>query len=360
MRAFYWAALLTLALPLQAQERVLNLYNWADYVGPEALKHFQSETGIRVKYDTFDSSEVLDSKLMTGGSGYDVVFPASSGLARAIQAKAVQPVDDAQLKNFANLDPELLAKLASIDPGNRFGVPYTWGTVGLAINKDEVLKRIPDAPLDSLDLLFKPEYASRLADCGVSLIDSPQEVISVALNYLGKPPYSTDPADLKQVQDLLAKLQPNVRYIASGKHINDLANGTLCLALTYTGDALMGAAQAKQANKPFEVVYRIPKEGTLIWFDTMAIPADAPHPQEARAFIDYMLRPEAIAELTNTLFFANANQKATPLLSAEVSGDPDIYPPQAVRQKLFGEQLLTLKQQRERTRLWSAFRTRSG
>lgn len=339
---------------------MLNLYNWADYVGPEALKHFQSETGIRVKYDTFDSSEVLDSKLMTGGSGYDVVFPASSGLARAIQAKAVQPVDDAQLKNFANLDPELLAKLASIDPGNRFGVPYTWGTVGLAINKDEVLKRIPDAPLDSLDLLFKPEYASRLADCGVSLIDSPQEVISVALNYLGKPPYSTDPADLKQVQDLLAKLQPNVRYIASGKHINDLANGTLCLALTYTGDALMGAAQAKQANKPFEVVYRIPKEGTLIWFDTMAIPADAPHPQEARAFIDYMLRPEAIAELTNTLFFANANQKATPLLSAEVSGDPDIYPPQAVRQKLFGEQLLTLKQQRERTRLWSAFRTRSG
>lgn len=359
MRAFYWAALLALALPLQAQERVLNLYNWADYVGPEALKHFQSETGIRVKYDTFDSSEVLDSKLMTGGSGYDVVFPASSGLARAIQAKAVQPVDDAQLKNFANLDPELLAKLASIDPGNRFGVPYTWGTVGLAINKDEVLKRIPDAPLDSLDLLFKPEYASRLADCGVSLIDSPQEVISVALNYLGKPPYSTAPADLKQVQDLLAKLQPNVRYIASGKHINDLANGTLCLALTYTGDALMGAAQAKQANKPFEVVYRIPKEGTLIWFDTMAIPADAPHPQEARAFIDYMLRPEAIAELTNTLFFANANQKATPLLSAEVSGDPDIYPPQAMRQKLFGEQLLTLKQQRERTRLWSAFRTRT-
>lgn len=365
MRAFYRAALaaplaaLLAAMPLQAQERVLNLYNWADYVGADALKRFQAETGIRVKYDTFDSAEVLDSKLMTGASGYDVVFPASSGLARAIQAKAVQPVDDAQLKNFANLDPELLAKLAAIDPGNRFGVPYTWGTVGLAINKEAVLKRIPDAPLDSLDLLFKPEYASRLADCGISLIDSPQEVISVALNYLGKPPYSTDPADLAQVRELLARLQPNVRYVASGKHINDLANGTLCVALTYTGDALMGAAQAKQANKPFEVIYRIPMEGTLIWFDTMAIPADAPHPQEARAFIDFMLRPESIAELTNTLYFANANQKATPLLSAEVAGDPDIYPPAAMRQKLFGEQLLTLKQQRERTRLWSAFRTRT-
>ncbi len=158
---------------------------------------------------------------------------------------------------------------------------------------------------------------------------------------------------------MLAKLQPNVRYIASGKHINDLANGSLCVALTYTGDALMGAAQAKQANKPFEVIYRIPKEGTLIWFDTMAIPVDAPHPQEARAFIDFMLRPESIAELTNTLYFANANQKATPLLNADVAGDPDIYPPAAMRQKLFGEQLLTLKQQRDRTRLWSAFRTRS-
>lgn len=359
MRAFYWAILTALALPLQAQERVLNLYNWADYVGADALKRFQAETGIRVKYDTFDSAEVLDSKLMTGRSGYDVVFPASSGLARAIQAKAVQPVDTAQLANFANLDPELLAKLAAIDPGNRFGVPYTWGTIGLAINKEAVRKRIPDAPLDSLDLLFKPEYASRLADCGISLIDSPQEVIGVALNYLGKPPYSTDPADLAQVRQLLEKLQPNVRYIASGKHINDLANGTLCVALTYTGDALMGAAQAKQAQKPFEVIYRIPKEGTLIWFDTMAIPVDAPHPQEARAFIDFMLRPESIAELTNTLFFANANLKSASLLSAEVAGDPDIYPPQVMRQKLFGEQLLTLKQQRERTRLWSAFRTRT-
>lgn len=364
MRAFFRATLAALlaalALPLQAQERVLNLYNWADYVGADALKRFQAETGIRVKYDTFDSAEVLDGKLMTGASGYDLVFPASSGLARAIQAKAVQPVDRAQLKNFANLDPELLAKLAAIDPGNRFGVPYTWGTVGLAINKEAVLTRIPDAPLDSLDLLFKPKYASRLADCGISLIDSPQEVISVALNYLGKPPYSTNPADLAQVRQLLEKLQPNVRYVASGKHINDLANGTLCLALTYTGDALMSAAQARQANKSFEVLYRIPREGTLIWFDTMAIPVDAPHPQEARAFIDFMLRPESIAELTNTLYFANANQKATPLLSAEVAGNPDIYPPPAVRQMLFGEQLLTLKQQRERTRLWTSFRTHSG
>ncbi|SDO93497.1 polyamine ABC transporter substrate-binding protein [Pseudomonas jinjuensis] len=360
MRALFLAGLLAVALPLQAQEQVLNLYNWADYVGTEALKRFQAETGIKVRYDTFDSAEVLDSKLLTGGSGYDLVFPASSGLARAIQARAVQPVDTAQLKNFANLDPELLAKLASVDPGNRYGVPYTWGTVGLGINREAVEKRIPNAPLDSLDLLFKPEYASKLADCGIAILDSPQEVVSIALNYLGKNPYSSDKADLDQVRQLLAELQPHVRYVATAQHINDLANGQVCIALTYTGDALMAASQAQSAHKPYQVIYRIPREGTLIWFDTMAIPVDAPHPEAARKFIDFMLRPESIAELTNTLYFANANLKAQPLLDAAVAGDPDIYPPQAVRQKLFGEQVQTLKQQRERTRLWSAFRTRRG
>jgi putrescine transport system substrate-binding protein len=347
--------LLACALPLQAEEQVLNIYNWADYVAPQALKRFQSETGIRVKYDTFDSTEVLESKLLTGGSGYDVVFPASSGLARAIQAKAVQPLGD--LSNAANLDPELLAKLASVDPGNRYGVPYTWGTVGLGINQQAVEQRLPGVALNSLDLLFKPEYASKLKDCGIAVLDSPQEVIAVALNYLGKDPYSTAAADLKAAQQLLAQLQPNLRYIGSGKHIDDLAKGEICLALTYTGDAGMAAARAAEAKQPFTVLFRIPVEGTLIWFDTMAIPVDAPHPQAARAFIDYMLKPEAIAELTNELYFANANAASVPLLDQAVSGDPDIYPPAQVRAKLFPEQIQSLKQQRKRTRLWTAFRS---
>lgn len=347
--------LLAVATPLMAEPKQLNLYNWADYVAPQALARFQAETGIRVKYDTFDSTDVLESKLMTGGSGYDVVFPASSGLSRAIQAKALQPVG--ALQNAGNLDPELLAKLASVDPGNQYGVPYTWGTVGLAINKQAVEQRLPGVALDSLDLLFRPEYASKLKDCGISVLDSPQEVIAIALNYLSKPPYSAKGADLEAASALLAALQPNLRYIGNARQIDDLAKGETCLALTYTGDAGMAAARAAEAGQPFEVLYRIPREGTLIWFDTMAIPADAPHPQNARAFIDFMLQPEAIAELTNELFFANANHAATPLLDEAVSGDPDIYPPEAVRERLFAEEVLSLREQRQRTRLWTAFRS---
>ncbi|MBC9252487.1 spermidine/putrescine ABC transporter substrate-binding protein PotF [Pseudomonas alcaligenes] len=347
--------MLAVALPLQAEEKVLNLYNWADYVPVEALKRFQAETGIQVKYDTFDSSEVLESKLLTGNSGYDLVFPSSSVLARAITAKALQPLG--ALSNSGNLDPELLAKLAGVDPGNAYGVPYTWGTIGLGINQEAVEKRLPGVALDSLDLLFKPEYASKLKDCGIGVLDSPQEVIAVALNYLGKNPYSTAEADREAAKALLAQLQPNLRDVGQSRQIDDLAKGEICLALTYTGDAGMAAARALEAKQPFSVVYRIPKEGTLIWFDTLAIPVDAPHPEAARAFIDYLLKPEAIAELTNSLYFANANRAATPLLDAAVSGDPNIYPAADMRAKLFAEQTLPLREMRQRTRLWTAFRT---
>ena len=357
MRTLVPLFLLCCVFAAQAEEKALNLYSWSSYIPEQALERFKAQTGIRVKYDIFDSAEALDAKLLTGGSGYDVVFPASSGLARAIQAKAVQPVERARLAHFANLDGELLHKLAETDPGNRFGVPYTWGTVGLGINKQALQQRLPDVPLNSLDLLFKPEYASKLKDCGIAVIDSPQEVISVALNYLGKDPYSSAAADLAAVQQLLAQLQPNLRYVGSGRHINDLAKGEICLALTYNGDAYMAADNARQASQPFEVIYRIPREGSLLWFDTMAIPVDAPHPEAAHAFIDFMLQPEAIAELTNSVFFANANSAADALVDPEIIGDPDIYPAAEVRARLFGEQLLPLRQQRERTRLWSGFRS---
>ncbi|MFZ3205429.1 MAG: polyamine ABC transporter substrate-binding protein [Pseudomonas sp.] len=357
MRVAASLLLLAFILPAQAQDKALNLYSWSSYIPEQALKRFKEETGIRVKYDIFDSAEALDSKLLTGGSGYDVVFPASSGLARAIQAKALQPIDRSQLSNLDNLEPELLAKLASSDPGNRFGVPYTWGTVGLGYNKEAVELRLPGVATNSLDLLFKPEYASKLKDCGIAVIDSPQEVIAIALNYLGKDPYSSARDDLAAAQRLLAELQPNLRYVGSGRHIDDLAKGEICLALTYNGDALMAADSAREAGQPFAVHYRIPEEGTLIWFDTLAIPADAPHPKAAHAFIDHMLRPEAIAELTNSVFFANANRAASELVDPQISGDPDIYPGEAVRARLFSEQLLPLRQQRERTRIWTSFRS---
>ncbi|WP_433771157.1 polyamine ABC transporter substrate-binding protein [Pseudomonas putida] len=342
----------------RAEEQVVNLYSWADYVAPETLQRFEQETGIHVRYDTFDAPEVLETKLLTGGSGYDVVVPSSSVLARGLAAGALKAIPHEGLKGYANLDPDLLEKLAAVDPGNQYGVPYTWGTLGLGMNVEAVRKRLPDAPLNSLDLLFKPEYASKLKDCGIAIIDSPQEVIGLALHYLGKDPYSTDKADLDAAQALLHQLQSSVLYVASGRQINDLANGSVCLALAYNGDASMAADQARKANKPYEIAYRIPREGTLVWQDNLAIPKDAPHPEAARRFIEFMLRPESVAALTNTLFFATANQAATPLVDEAVRSDPDIYPSADVRERLYADRTMSLKDMRQRTRMWTAFRSR--
>ncbi|EJM17524.1 spermidine/putrescine-binding periplasmic protein [Pseudomonas sp. GM18] len=352
------ALFLAMAVPAQAEEKVLNLYSWADYVAPETLQRFEKETGIQVRYDTFDTPEVLETKLLTGGSGYDVVVPSSSVLARGLAAGALKEIAHDGLKGYANLDPDMLEKLAAVDPGNRYGVPYTWGTLGLGMNVEAVKQRLPNVPLNSLDLLFKPEYASKLKDCGIAILDSPQEVIGLALHYLGKDPYSTDKADLTAADTLLRQLQPSVLYVATGRQINDLANGSVCLALTYNGDASMAADQARKANKPFEVAYRIPREGTLVWQDNLAIPKDAPHPEAARAFIEFMLRPESVAALTNTLFFATANQAATLLVDEAVRSDPDIYPQSEVRERLYADRSMSLKDMRQRTRLWTTFRSR--
>ncbi|MCU1747876.1 polyamine ABC transporter substrate-binding protein [Pseudomonas sp. 6D_7.1_Bac1] len=352
------ALVFAVALSAQAEDKVVNLYSWADYVAPETLQRFEQETGIHVRYDTFDTAEVLETKLLTGGSGYDVVVPSSSVLARGLAAGALREIPHEGLKGYANLDPDLLQKLAAVDPGNRYGVPYTWGTLGLGMNVEAVQKRLPGVPLNSLDLLFKPEYASKLKDCGIAILDSPQEVIGLALHYLGKDPYTADKHDLAAAEALLHQLQPSVLYVATGRQITDLANGDVCLALTYNGDASMAADQARKANKTFEVAYRIPTQGTLVWQDNLAIPKDAPHPEAARAFIEFMLRPESVASLTNTLFFATANQAATPLVDTAVRNDPDIFPPDDVRGRLYADQSMSLKDMRQRTRLWATFRSR--
>lgn len=358
MRRTLYLLSLLIALPLQAEDKVVNLYSWADYVAPQTLERFEQETGYKVRYDTFDTTEVLETKLLTGGSGYDVVVPSNTVLARALKAGALQPLQAQAMAGYANLDPDLLAKLAETDPGNRHAVPYTWGTLGLAVNVEAVRQRLGEVPLDSLDLLFKPEYARRLKDCGIAMPDSPQEVIGVALNYLGKEPYSQSKVDLDAAQQLLLQLQPSISYVANGRQINDLANGSVCLALTYNGDAAMAADQARRAGKPFALIYRIPREGTLLWQDNLVIPKDAPHPEAARAFIAFMLRPESVAALTNTLFFANANQAATPLVDEAIRNDPDIYPPATVRQRLFADRSMALADLRQRNRLWTTFRSR--
>lgn len=358
MRSWLLPLSFAIALPLHAEDKVVNLYSWADYVTPQTLQRFEKETGYQVRYDTFDTPEVLETKLLTSGSGYDVVVPSASVLTRLLKAGALQATGQQGMPGYSNLDPDLLGKLASVDPGNQHAVPYTWGTLGLGLNVEAVQKRLPGVPLNSLDLLFKPEYASKLADCGISLIDSPQEVIGLALHYLGKDPYSRDQADLDAAAALLHKLQPSVAYVANGRQINDLANGTTCLALTYNGDAATAADQARKAAKPYRIEYRIPREGTLIWQDNLAIPKDAPHPEAAKAFIAFMLRPESVADLTNSLFFANANQQATALVDEAVRNDPDIYPSGEVRARLYADQSMSLDAMRQRTRLWAAFRSR--
>ncbi len=356
LRTLLLMVLVLLAGPALATERVVQVYAWAEYIGPETLKKFEAETGIKVQYDTFDSADVLETKLLTGRSGYDVVVPSIAMLDRLIQAKALQTTSLQQMPHIDDLDPQLLAQLTAVDPGNHFAVPYTWGTVGLAFNRQDVDKRIANPPLNSLDLLFKADYASQLKDCGISLIDAPQEVISIALHYLGKPPFSKNPADLRAVQELFVKLRPAVRSISTGTQSTDLANGDLCMALTYSGDAVLAKSQAMAANKPFSIEYSAPREGTLTWVDTLAIPADAPHPQAAKAFIEFITRPESMAELTSSFFFANANLATIALLEANIAADPAIYPPENVRDRLFGEQPLPLRTLRERTRVWTNFR----
>ncbi|RHW20738.1 extracellular solute-binding protein [Pseudomonas jilinensis] len=352
MRLLCCVWLLCCSLPLAASQQ-LNLFNWPEYLPPEAIQRFQEQTGIEVRYDTFDSPEVLESTLLAGASGYDLVFPSTTVLAKAIQAGALQQIDGSRYQYAAELDPELMQFLAVADPNNRYAMPYTWGTIGLGINRQAVERRLGQIPLNSLDLLFKPEYVSRLKDCGVSILDSPQEVIAIALNYLGHDPYASYPPALRQVAELLAGVQPNLRYVGSAQHIDDLASGEICLALTFNGDAGLAAARAAELGQPFEVVYRIPREGSVVWFDSMAIPVDAPNSEAAHRLIDFMLQPEVLAEVTNELFFANASLAAGPLVDPQIVADPDIYPTEAVRARLFVERQLGVADQRQRTRLWS-------
>ena len=335
----------------------LAIYNWADYFGAETIARYEAETSTRVTLDYFDSNEVLETKLLAGGSGYDVVFPAASNAERLFKAGALLPIDTAKLANYGNLDPMILAALDTVPGGRRLGVPYTWGTIGIAYNPALVAERLGDQPMDTLDVIFKPENAAKLADCGIALLDSPVEVLSIVLNYLGAEPYSDDPADLDRAGALLSAIAPSVRYFNNQKATGDLAAGNICVALVYSGDAGIAQARAAEAGNGVEVAYAIPREGTLMWIDLMAIPADSARVDAAYAFIDYMLRPEVIADVTNTVFFANANAAASALVDPAILGDPGFYPPVEVRERLFPDRNLDAKALRGRTRLWTKVKT---
>lgn len=340
-----------------AEEKVVNVYNWAEYLDPQVVEKFQEETGIKVNYDVYDSNEVLEAKLMTGNTGYDVVVPTGFFLERQIQAGIYAEIDRELLSNYSNLDQTIVDKIAAHDPGNKHSVPYAWGTIGLGYNKQMLEQRLGGLPIDSLDLIFKPEVAAKLEDCGVAVLDSPSEIMGIALNYLGLNPNSEKKADLKKASSLISSVRPNYKYFHSSKYLSDLANGDICVVLGYGSDVLMAQSRAEEAGQGIEVGYAIPREGSLVWFDLFAIPADAPHPQAAHQFVNYILRGENHASISNYAFTAVANTAALPHLLDEVSSNPGIYPTAEVKQKLFPMNAHSAKYDRILTRAWSNIKT---
>jgi len=351
------AIALSLSTASAAEQQVLNVYNWSDYIEPEAITKFEQETGIKVNYDVYDSNEVLEAKLMSGGSGYDIVVPTGAFLERQVQAGIYAPIDYTQLRNYSNVDMVLAEKVAFHDPGNRHNVPYAWGTIGLGYNEEMVKARLGDMPFDSLDLIFNPEVAAKLEDCGIAVLDSSAEVMAIALNYVGLDASSEKKKDLKKASAMLSAVRPHYKYFHSSKYISDLANGEICVALGYNGDILQAQSRAEEAGQGNKISYAIPREGTVVWFDLMAIPADAPNPEAAHKFIDYILQPEVAAGISNYVYYAVANTASESLLNEDVRTNPGIYPSEKVKEKLFTQTAHTAKYDRQLTRAWTNIKT---
>lgn len=355
---FWTVAGCALISGVQAQEeKVLNIYNWSDYIAEDTIANFEAETGIKVNYDVYDSNEVLESKLIAGSSGYDVVVPSAPFLERQIQAGVFSVLDRSKLTNYGNLDTEILAAMAAHDPDNAHSVPYTWGTDGMGYNVAKVEAALPGAPVDSWDMLMKPEVLEKLQSCGVTLLDAPTEVFATVMSYLGKDPLSNDTKDVEIFKEHMLKVRPYIKYFHSSQNINDLATGEICVAMGYSGDMLIARDRASEADNGVEIKYVIPKEGAVMWFDSLAIPADAPHPDNAHQFINYMMKPEVIAGVSNYVFYANANSASLEFISDEVKNDPGIYPPEAVKASLFPDLADERKFTRALSRAWTSIKT---
>ncbi len=341
-----------------ADEKVLNVYNWSDYIAEDTLANFEAETGIKVTYDVFDSNDVLEAKLLSGRTGYDVVVPTGTFLARQIQAGVFQPLDMAKLTNHKNLDASVMAKLSDLDPGNAYAVPYLWGTTGIGINVEKVKERLgEDFTLDSWDLIFKPENAAKLADCGITMLDAYDEIVPTVLNYLGEDPKSQDPKLLKgKVTDTLNAIRPHMRYFHSSQYINDLANGDVCVSIGWSGDILQAIDRAAEAENGVEVAYIIPEEGAGLWFDMLAIPKDASNSDNAHLFLNYLMRPDVMADITNYVWYPNAVPASKVDIDEEITSDPSIYPTEKVSEKLFTFPVYQQKFDRVATRMWTAFK----
>ncbi len=337
--------------------KVLNLYIWSDYLAANTLSNFEKQTGIKVHVAYFDTNETLETKLLAGSSGYDVVVPTASYFERQIKAGVYLPLDKSKLPNLKNMDPQLMAKVALHDPGNAHGIIYMWGTNGIGYNEKMVKELMPDAPLDSWRMVFDPAVASKVAKCGISVLDSPAEMMRAVYSYLGKDPNSQNPDDLAQGEAVLLKIRPYIRNINSSEYIEALANGDLCIAVGYNGDVMQARDRARDANKGIEIKYVVPKEGSILWFDMLAIPKDAPDPDAAYAFLNYIMTPQVIADISNFKRYANGNAASQPLVLPAVKDDPGIYPPPEQRQKLAVQLADSADQTRAITRVWQKFKT---
>ena len=342
---------------VQAAEPVVKVYNWSDYIGETTLADFQKATGIKALYDVFDSNETLEGKLLAGRSGYDVVVPSNHFLGKQIKAGAFQKLDRSQLPNWENLDPLLLKQLQVNDPGNQYSVPYLWGTNGIGYNVAKIKEVLGVDKIDSWAMVYEPENMKKLASCGVSFLDSADEMLPSMLNYMGLDPNTRSTEDFAQAEAKLLAVRPYVRYFHSSKYIGDLANGNICVAVGFSGDILQAADRAEDAGKGIEIAYSIPKEGANLWFDMMAIPADAGNPKEAHAFINYLLDPAAIAGVSDYVGYANPNIKAGELMDQDVRNDEAVYPPQDVLDKLYISAELPVKVQRLMTRSWTKIKS---
>ncbi|VAW20923.1 Putrescine ABC transporter putrescine-binding protein PotF (TC 3.A.1.11.2) [hydrothermal vent metagenome] len=341
-----------------AQSKVVNIYNWSDYIAEDTIAKFEAATGIKVVYDVYDSNEVLEAKMLTGNSGYDVVVPTSDFLQRQIAAGAYQKLDKSKLPNLVNMDPELMKGAAAYDPGNQYATIYMWGTTGIGYNVKAIEERLgKDYKVNSWDLVFNPEIVAKLADCGVSFLDAPTEMIPAAMNYLGLDPNSTVKADLEAGAALLESVRPSIRYFHSSQYINDLANGDTCVAVGWSGDVFQARARAEEAGNGVEVGYIIPKEGALQWFDMMAIPVDAPHPDAALKFINFIMDPQITADITNYVWYANANKASMPLVDPEITSDPGIFPSEEAKKNLWASTVYNARTDRIITRLWTKVKT---
>ena len=336
-----------------AEEKVVNVYNWSDYIDPKMLEQFTAETGIKVNYDVFDSNEVLQTKLLAGNTGYDVVVPSASFLETQIKAGVFRKLDKAKLPNWSNLDQDLLKRIARHDPGNEYAVNHLWGTDAIGFNVKKVKAIDAAAPVDSWALILDPKWAARFKDCGISILDAPDEVVGVVLAYLGKDPNSENLDDLKAAEDVLMKIRPYIRMIHSSQYIDSLANGDICVAFGWSGDILQAKNRAAEAGQGVEIAMTVPKEGTIIWFDMYAIPADAPHPDNAHAFINFMMKPEVAAANSNFVHYANSNAAAVALLDPAVRDDPGVYPPPEVMAKLFPNLARSPEFTRSLNRTWT-------